>query len=156
MKDPNQIQTTNEEISRILIVDDHPLVRESLKMIVQKESDLMVCGEAEDREQALEMAATVAPHLVLVDLTLKNSHGLELIKDLRNRFPEIKTLVLSMQEETIYAERVIRAGASGYIGKEEAPRKDFTGHSKDFGGRNILERNALRPRRFQEQLVRPG
>lgn len=134
MKDSNQIQTANEEISRILIVDDHPLVRESLKMIIQKESDLMVCGEAEDREQALEMAAAAAPHMALVDLTLKNSHGLELIKDLRNRFPEIKTLVLSMQDETIYAERVIRAGASGYISKEETPRKILLAIRKTLAG----------------------
>ena len=113
----------NTGIVRILVVDDHPLVRESLKAIILRESDLTVCGEAEDREQALELAAATEPHLALVDLTLKNSHGLELIKDFNNRWPKIKLLVLSMQDEALYAERVIRAGARGYITKEEPPEK---------------------------------
>ena len=83
----------------------------------------MVCGEAEDREQALELATTFEAHLAIVDLTLRNSHGLELIKDLGNRCPKIKILVLSMQDEALYAERVIRAGARGFITKQEAPGK---------------------------------
>jgi DNA-binding NarL/FixJ family response regulator len=107
----------------ILIVDDHPLVRESLKRIIQREPDLMVCGEAEDREQALTIVSASKPHLAIVDLSLKNSHGLELIKDLRDRFPKVRSLVLSMHDETIHAERAIRAGARGYITKQEAPAK---------------------------------
>ena len=99
------------------------MVRESLKAVILREPDLTVCGEAEDREQALELAATAEPHLAIVDLTLKNSHGLELIKDLGDRWPKIKILVLSMQDEALYAERVIRAGARGYITKQEAPGK---------------------------------
>ena len=108
---------------RILLVDDHPLVRESLKTIIRREPDLAVCGEAEDREQALELAAADEPDLALVDLTLKNSHGLELVRDLGNLWPRIKILVLSMQDEVLYAERVIRAGARGYISKQEVPGK---------------------------------
>ncbi len=123
MKDFNHSQSGSGNIVRILVVDDHPLVRESLKMIIQREHDLTVCGEAEDREQALELAAAIEPHLVLVDLTLKGSHGLELIKDLSDRWPKIKILVLSMQDEALYAERVIRAGARGYITKRESPGK---------------------------------
>src|SRR5450432_1962934 len=123
MKDSNHSHGKTEGAVRILVVDDHPLVRESLKIIIQREADLSVCGEAEDREQALELAATTEPHLVLVDLTLKNSHGLELVKDLGNRWPKIKILVLSMQDEALYAERVIRAGARGYITKQESPEK---------------------------------
>ncbi len=107
----------------ILLVDDHPLVRESLKILIRREPDLAVCGEAEDREQALELAAADEPDLALVDLTLKNSHGMELIKDLGNLWPKMKILVLSMQDEALYAERVIRAGARGFISKREMPRK---------------------------------
>jgi DNA-binding NarL/FixJ family response regulator len=123
MKDSNHTNARTEGVVRILVVDDHPLVRESLKLIIQREPNLMVCGEAENREQALELAAAAEPHLALVDLTLKNSHGLELIKDLGNRWPKMKILVLSMQDEALYAERVIRAGARGYITKQESPGK---------------------------------
>ncbi len=108
---------------RILIVDDHPLVRLSLKEFIQRESDLVVCGEAEDREDALTAVASSKPHLAIVDLTLKNSNGMELIKDLRERFPKVQILVLSMHDETLHAERAIRAGARGYITKQEATTK---------------------------------
>jgi DNA-binding NarL/FixJ family response regulator len=123
MNESSHSHRINEGVVRILLVDDHPLVRESLKTIIRREPDLAVCGEAEDREQALELAAANEPDLALVDLTLKNSHGLELIKDFGNIWPKIKILVLSMQDEAIYAERVIRAGARGYISKQEVPRK---------------------------------
>ncbi len=104
-------------------MDDHPLVRESLKILIRREPDLAICGEAEDREQALELAAADEPDMALIDLTLKNSHGLELIKDMGNLWPKIKILVLSMQDEDLYAERVIRAGACGFVSKRELPGK---------------------------------
>jgi DNA-binding NarL/FixJ family response regulator len=106
--------------TRILIVDDHPLVRLSLREFIRREKDLEVCGEAEDREQALAAAEATKPHLAIIDLTLKSSNGMELIKDMRDRHPEIQILVLSMHDETIHAERAIRAGARGYITKQEA------------------------------------
>jgi DNA-binding NarL/FixJ family response regulator len=109
--------------TRILIVDDHPLVRLSLREFIRREKDLEVCGEAEDREQALACAAATKPHLAIIDLTLKSSNGMELIKDLRDRYPEVQVLVLSMHDETIHAERAIRAGARGYITKQEATTK---------------------------------
>jgi DNA-binding NarL/FixJ family response regulator len=111
----------DEENIRILIVDDHPLVRESLKKLIQRQADLEVCGEAEDRNQALELAAATKPHLVIIDLTLKSSHGLELVKDIRSLYPKTHILVLSMHDELLQAERVIRAGARGYISKQESP-----------------------------------
>lgn len=107
---------------RILIVDDHPLVRERLAEIINREPDLVVCGEAEDRHEALEAIAARSPDLVLVDLTLKSSDGLELIKDIRSRQPKMLMLVVSMHDESLYAERTIRAGARGYITKQEATR----------------------------------
>jgi len=123
MKVPIQNHSRVHEVVRILLVDDHPLVRESLKIMIKREPDLVVCGEAEDREQALEISAKSEPDLALVDLTLKSSHGMELIKDFNNIWPKTKILVLSMQDEAHYAERVIRAGARGYISKQENPGK---------------------------------
>jgi DNA-binding NarL/FixJ family response regulator len=117
--DRNQAETSN----RILIVDDHPLVRESLRRLVQQEPDLVVCGEAEDREQALVLVAELQPHLVTLDLSLKNSHGTELIRTLRDQYPKVFVLVLSMHDELVYAERAIRAGAHGYVAKHEALSK---------------------------------
>jgi DNA-binding NarL/FixJ family response regulator len=108
--------------TRIVIVDDHPLVRERLAELINREPDLEVCGEAEDRHQGLELIIRTRPELAIVDLTLKSSLGIELIKDLQARIPEIKILVVSMQDEAIHAERCIRAGAKGYITKQMASR----------------------------------
>jgi DNA-binding NarL/FixJ family response regulator len=109
--------------SRILLVDDHPLVRERLAEVIQREADLAVCAEAEERHQALAAIAATRPDLAVIDLTLKNSHGLELIKDVRARYPQLAMLVVSMHDESLHAERVIRAGARGYITKQEATKK---------------------------------
>src|SRR5512140_3363394 len=102
---------------RILLVDDHPLVRERLAELIHSESDLVVCAEAEERHQALEAITAKQPDLAIIDLTLKNSDGLELIKDIHSRWPKLRMLVVSMHDESLYAERVIRAGARGYITK---------------------------------------
>jgi len=109
--------------SRVLIVDDHPMVRERLTEILQRESEVIVCGEAEDAPNALDLVKKTNPELVIVDLSLKNSHGIDLIKDLRVRHPGVKVLVVSMHDESLYAERAIRAGAQGYITKQEATKK---------------------------------
>jgi len=109
--------------ARILLVDDHPMVRERLAEVIQREADLVVCGEAEDRIRAMELIASTRPHLAIVDLTLKRSHGLDLIKDIRSQHPEVAILVVSMHDESLHAERVMRAGARGYITKQEATKK---------------------------------
>lgn len=127
--DKNQI-----EKARILIVDDHPLVRESLKRLVRKQPDLEVCGEVGNREQALAQLNTARPHLVILDLSLDDSHGTELIKDLHNQHPQIFILVLSMLDEMVYAERAIRAGAHGYVNKNEALVKILTAIRCILGG----------------------
>ena len=114
---------TTRKRARILLVDDHPLVCERLAEIINREADLIVSGEAEDRQEALDAILAKPPDLVIVDLTLKNSDGLELIKDIRTRWPRMRMLVVSMHDESLYAERVIRAGAMGYITKQEATRK---------------------------------
>lgn len=123
MKDSKHSQVSNHSSTRILIIDDHPLVRLSLKGVIERERDLVVCGEAEDREQALAAVAASKPNLAIIDLTLKNSDGMELIKDLRHRYPKVQILVLSMHDEDLHAERAIRAGARGYITKQEAATK---------------------------------
>jgi len=123
MATDKRIQPTSQNAKRILLVDDHPMVRERLTEVILREPDLAVCGEAEDRIQAMEKIAATRPHLVIVDLTLKGSHGMELIKDIRIQYPELAILVVSMHDEMLYAERVIRAGARGYITKQEATRK---------------------------------
>jgi DNA-binding NarL/FixJ family response regulator len=109
--------------SRILLVDDHPMVRERLAEAIEGDAGFLVCGEAADRLQAMEIIPTAHPDIVIVDLTLKNSDGLELIKDIHVRWPDLAILVLSMHDERLYAERVLRAGARGYITKQEATKK---------------------------------
>lgn len=108
--------------SRIMLVDDHPVVREGLAESIERESDLTVCAQAEERAEALQILEAARPDLVVVDLMLKNSSGLELIKDIHARWPRVLLLVVSMHDETLYAERVLRAGAQGFITKQEATR----------------------------------
>ena len=116
-------KSIQSELKRILLVDDHPMVRERLSEVILREPDLTVCGEAEGRFPAMEKIADTNPHLAIVDLTLKGSHGMELIKDIRTQYPQLAVLVVSMHDEMLHAERVIRAGARGYITKQEATRK---------------------------------
>lgn len=108
---------------RILLVDDHPLLRQGIAQLVNQQTDLEICGEAEDRPAALRAAEKSRPDLAVVDISLKNERGLELIKDFKARFPKMLMLVLSMHDELLYAERALRAGARGYVMKHEASDK---------------------------------
>jgi len=112
-----------QEKAKVFLVDDHPLVREWLSQLIQREDDLAVCGEAEDTQEALSKIEESQPDIVVADISLKNTHGLELVKDLQARLPSLPVLVLSMHDESLYAERVLRAGAKGYITKQEATKK---------------------------------
>jgi DNA-binding NarL/FixJ family response regulator len=112
-----------QERAKVFLVDDHPLVREWLSQLIQREDDLAVCGEAEDTQEALQKIEETKPDIVVADISLKNTHGLELVKDLQARLPALPVLVLSMHDESLYAERVLRAGAKGYITKQEATKK---------------------------------
>ena len=107
--------------SKILIVDDHAYVRQGLRDFIVREPDLLVCGDADGRLQALKLCAEVSPHLVVIDLSLGEDSGLDLLKDIVVQFPKIKIVVLSMQDEMLYAERVLRIGASGYVSKSDHP-----------------------------------
>ena len=106
---------------RILIVDDHQLVRCGLRDFLQPESDFIVCAEAGTARDALSQCALEKPDIALVDLSLGKDNGLDLIKDIAVQFPHIKMLAVSMKDEQLYAERVLRAGASGFIGKNVSP-----------------------------------
>ncbi len=119
---------------RILIVDDHPVVREGLATIINQQADLMVCGEAEDVQTALEAVATLQPDLVIVDISLKGSNGIGLVKQLQRHYEKIPILVLSMHDESLYVERVLRAGARGYIMKQEGTEKVVTAVQRVLNG----------------------
>ena len=108
---------------KIFIVDDHPMMREGLAQLIAHERDLMVCGEADDAADALAQIEKLKPDLALVDITLRSTNGLELIKDLQIRVPALPILVISMHDESLYAERVLRAGARGYVMKQEGGKK---------------------------------
>src|SRR6202011_6181743 len=110
----------SEKKERVVIVDDHPLFRERLSELINHELDMEICGEAENAQQAIDLIRNTAPDLAIVDITLKGSSGLELIKSIKALPIGVPVLVLSMHEESLYAERALRAGASGYITKNQA------------------------------------
>jgi DNA-binding NarL/FixJ family response regulator len=107
----------------VFIVDDHPLMRQGLAQLINNEPDLVACGEAEGAQAALDYIRNHKPDLVLVDISLPDKHGLELIKDLQALHPGLPVLVVSMHDESLYAERVLRAGGRGYIMKQEGGKK---------------------------------
>ncbi len=106
--------------TKVLLVDDHPVLRRGLSQLINQESDMMVCGEAEDAPKAFEAVGQLEPDVVVVDVSLKGSNGIELLKNLKARYPNLPVLVLSMHDESLYAERALRAGGLGYIMKDEA------------------------------------
>jgi DNA-binding NarL/FixJ family response regulator len=107
---------------RIFLVDDHPLVREGLANLINEQNDMVVCGEAEDSAEAITGIAKTRPDVALVDISLKNESGLELVKNLESQFPLVALIVLSMHDEALYAERALRAGARGYVMKRESTK----------------------------------
>jgi DNA-binding NarL/FixJ family response regulator len=109
--------------SGVFIVDDHPLVREWLSNLVNGQMDLAVCGEAEDAARALAGIGQARPQIAVVDLALKSGSGLELVKDIKLHHPGVGVIVLSMHDESLYAERALRAGARGYVMKRETTKK---------------------------------
>ena len=105
---------------RVLIVDDHPIVRQGLRRMIEPESDLVVCGEVQTEREARAAIRALAPDVVIVDISLGQGDGLELVRDVHAQQPDLPMLVLSMHDELIYAERLLAAGASGYIMKQAA------------------------------------
>ncbi|MFY9804501.1 MAG: response regulator transcription factor [Candidatus Acidiferrales bacterium] len=108
---------------RVLLVDDHPIVRQGLALLIDREADLSVCGEAEGAHSAFHAIATLRPDIVLLDISLNGPDGLDVLKEIRMKTENLPVLMLSMHDESIYAERAMRAGANGYIMKQEATEK---------------------------------
>ena len=129
---------TVRDIARILIVDDHPLMREALATRVATEGDLEVCGQAADVSEALQQVAATDPDLVIADLSLKSGNGFDLIKQIKARSGHVKILIHSMYEESRCAEPALRSGAMGFISKLEAPRKIIEAVRQVLAGRVYL------------------
>jgi DNA-binding NarL/FixJ family response regulator len=123
---------------RVFLVDDHPLVREWLTNLINQQPDLVVCGEAESAPQAQAAIVQLLPDVAIVDLSLTNSSGLELIKDLHAACPGVAVLVLSMHDESLYAERVLRAGARGYIMKRETTHNVIAAIRQVLAGKTYI------------------
>ncbi len=125
-------------VTKILIADDHGVVREGLKRIIAKAPDLVVAGEAETGEETLEKALTLGCDMVLLDITMPGRNGFDVMRELRSRKPELRILMLSMHPEEQYAVRALRAGASGYLNKDSAPQELMAAIQKvALGGRYI-------------------
>jgi len=117
------VKGKSKKAKQVLIVDDHPMMREGLAQLINREKDLAVAGEADSAARAVEQTAQLKPDLVIVDITLPGRSGLELIRDLHAVHPEALVLVVSMHEESLYAERVLRAGGRGYVMKQAGGKK---------------------------------
>ncbi len=113
-----KLSPTRNPKKRVLLVDDHPMLRQGLAQVVNQQEDLMICGEAGDANEAMQRIASSKPDLAVVDISLEGKSGLELIKDIQVLHPEMPILVMSMHDEALYAERVLRAGARGYVMKK--------------------------------------
>jgi len=132
-KNPHSV-SKSPEVSRIIIVDDHPIVRQGLAALINQQENMEVCAQAANGRQAMAQISRFKPDLVTIDLTLGDAGGLELIKNIRSRYPDLPMLVISIHDEALYAERVLRAGAKGYIMKQEATEKVIEAIGKVLAG----------------------
>ena len=148
---------TSARKNRVFIVDDHPLVREGLTNLINGQHDLFVCGEAKDSAQAVNGIAKARADVALIDISLTNESGLELVKQLTRQFPRVALIILSMHDETLYAERALRAGARGYVMKHETSKNVLASIRRVLGGdvyvsERIVNRMALRVTSSREQV----
>jgi DNA-binding NarL/FixJ family response regulator len=144
----------SEDVRQVLVVDDHPIMRQGIAQLVNQEPDLNVCAEAANATAAMDLARRHKPSIALLDITLPGRNGLELIKDMLSELPETKILVVSMHDEAVYAERVLKAGGRGYIMKQSGGKKVIEGIRAVLAGRifvseqisaRILENFGTRP-----------
>jgi DNA-binding NarL/FixJ family response regulator len=117
---------TQRDVRRVLVVDDHPVVRQGIKLMINAQADLTVCGEAHSEQDARRLVRELRPDALVVDLSLDQGDGFNVVRDVHAHFPEIRVLVLSMHDEAVYAERLIAQGASGYIMKQAATEQLIT------------------------------
>src|SRR5690349_4608064 len=137
--------------TRILLVDDHAVVRFGIAQLINRERDLVVCGEEEEASKALSAISSLNPDLVLADISLKDSSGLELMRNIKAQYPKLPVLVVSAHDENIYAEIAFRAGALGYLMKEEALEKVVTAIRRVLSGA-IYVSDALAAKMLQRQV----
>lgn len=140
MKAPTK-PPTPAEANRIFVVDDHPVTRYGLIQLINREPDLRVCGEAQNARQALAQIGAAQPALVLADLTMPGKSGLDFIREMRSEHPAVAVLAISMHDEAIYAERVLRAGARGYIMKSEGGGKLLAAVRRVLSGQIYVSKN---------------
>jgi DNA-binding NarL/FixJ family response regulator len=133
--------TNAERKRKIFVVDDHPLVRESLAILINRQADLVTCGEAESASEAIAGIAASQPDMAVVDISLRDNFGVEIIKNLKASHPGVILLVFSMHDESIYAERVLRSGAMGYVMKQEATNKIVEGIRRVLDGKIYVSEN---------------
>lgn len=130
---PKQVPSVTKR--RLFVVDDHPIVRQGLVQLINDQPDLLVCGEGEEAYESLRAIREAKPDLVLLDISLKGGgDGIELVKELRAQIPDLPVLMLSMHDESLYTERALRAGAQGYVMKQEAPPTLLTAIRKVLAG----------------------
>jgi DNA-binding NarL/FixJ family response regulator len=150
----SRTRQSSETVKRVVIVDDHPIMRQGLAQLIRMESGLELCGEAGSAREGLEIVSKLKPDLAVVDLTLPDKNGLELVKDIRVMHPATICLVLSMHDESLYGERSLRAGARGYVMKEEAADQLISAIHKIMSG-GIYVSEALSVRML-EQITSPS
>jgi DNA-binding NarL/FixJ family response regulator len=140
--------------TRVFVVDDHPIVRQGLAQLINQEADLVVCGQAEDARTTLECLEPARPDIMIVDVSLEGPDGIELLKEIRSRDSRLPVLILSMHDEWLYAERALRAGANGYIMKQEATEMVLTAIRRIMSGEiYVSDRMA---RKMVQQFVGAG
>lgn len=137
--------------AKIFLVDDHPIVRQGLGLLINREADLVVCGEADGAPAALQGIASLQPDLLVIDISLDGPDGIELLKTIRVKEPILPVLILSMHEESTYAERSLRAGANGYIMKQEATERVLVAIRRILDGKVYLSERLTN--RMLEQFV---
>ncbi len=133
----------NSKKYKIVMVDDHPLLRQGLSQLINQEDDLCFAGEAGNAVDAMKVIEKTKPDLVIIDISLKGTSGIDLTKSVLSEYPKMQVLVLSMHDESLYAERVLRAGAKGYLMKQEAPENIIVAVRKVLNGEMYLS-NAMR------------
>ena len=138
MKTRKSQKATPQTKNRILIIDDHVMLRDGVAEIIKHEADIEVCGMATTANEGLDALGKLKPDLVLVDITLPGKNGIEFIKDARARWPELRILVMSMHDEALYADRVLRAGGRGYIRKQEGGQKLIAAMRRVLAGQIVV------------------
>jgi DNA-binding NarL/FixJ family response regulator len=123
---------------KILLVDDHPITRQGVAALINQEENLAVCGEADSAAKAMDLIPLLKPDMAVVDISLKSTSGIELVKNLKVQFPRLPILMMSMHDESLYAERALRAGAKGYIMKQEASERILTAIHRVLSGELYL------------------